>query len=109
MLKLDKLPISMAGFIVGGLIASAFALLYAPKSGEQTRRDIQDKAILAKSKANMAIEDARGRVSNAVEDVQSRVQQMIDCVGKEKDSSEVNEQRTSLERGVDGAMDVMKS
>ena len=35
----------LAGFLVGGLIGAATALLMAPQSGEETRTLIQEKGI----------------------------------------------------------------
>jgi gas vesicle protein len=49
----------MAGFFLGIMIAGTLALLYAPKSGKQTRREIKVKAMLAKRKAGFALEDAQ--------------------------------------------------
>ena len=117
--KLRKLVIGVAGFLVGGLIAAAVALLYAPQSGKQTRSEINENVLLAKKKASMAIEDAKGRVINTAEEVQGRAQHILETVGqgaqhkanqlKEIGSIVVNEQKTSLERGADEAMEVLKS
>lgn len=112
-------PIGIAGFLLGGLIAASVALLYAPKSGEETRADIKDKAMMAKTRAEMAIDGAKASMQNAADELQGRTRQVLDRVEYEaryranrlKDigSVLVNEQKTSLERGVDGALDVMKS
>ena len=34
----------LKGFLLGGLIGSVIALLYAPKSGKETREEISQKA-----------------------------------------------------------------
>jgi gas vesicle protein len=34
----------MIGFLTGGIVGAAIALLYAPKSGKELRKDIKDKA-----------------------------------------------------------------
>lgn len=72
-----------AGFIMGGLVGAAVALLMAPHSGEETRAiikdrsiELKDKAVVygqdAKAKAEKAMLDARARVELAVEDLQKR-------------------------------------
>ena len=33
----------LLGLLAGGVVGSAIALLYAPKSGKELRRDIRDK------------------------------------------------------------------
>ena len=35
----------LVGFVVGGLVGAAVALLYAPQSGMETRAYIKDKSI----------------------------------------------------------------
>lgn len=42
------------GLLIGGLIGAAFALLYAPKSGEETREEIRHSAeeLLEKAKCH---------------------------------------------------------
>ncbi|GAB6183366.1 YtxH domain-containing protein [Thermodesulfovibrio hydrogeniphilus] len=47
----------LAAFLLGGVIGAAFALLYAPKSGEETRREIKKKAKELKKKTVRAAED----------------------------------------------------
>ncbi|MBQ9021403.1 MAG: YtxH domain-containing protein [Eggerthellaceae bacterium] len=51
-------------FIVGGIVGAATALLYAPKTGEETRAYVADKA-----------NEAWGSAQNAGSDAQSRGQQ----------------------------------
>lgn len=119
MYRLNTLSSGAAGFLVGGAIAAAVALLYAPRSGEQTRTEIKERAMLARWKANMAIEEAKERVLNAAEEVQDRAHNVIESVGqeaqhkahrlKEIGSTVVEEQKTSLERGAYEAREALKS
>ena len=119
MYKLNTVSSGAAGFLVGGVIAAAVALLYAPRSGEQTRTEIKQTAMRAKMKANMAIEEAKERVLNAAEEAQDKVQHVIESVGheaqykadrlKEIGYTVADEQKTSLERGAYEAREVLKS
>jgi gas vesicle protein len=53
-------------FLLGGLVGAAAALLLAPKSGKDTRRDIKDFAEDVKCKVTTYAEDVRESVSEGV-------------------------------------------
>lgn len=61
-----------AGFMLGGLIGAAVALLMAPQSGEETRAIIKDKSIELKDKAVEYSQDARMRAEAAMVEARSR-------------------------------------
>jgi len=49
----------MMAFVLGAAAGAALALLYAPASGEETRRRIKDKARESKEKAESVARDGR--------------------------------------------------
>jgi gas vesicle protein len=55
----------LSGFLMGGLIGAAVALLMAPQSGEETRKLIREKGIELRDQASDSLEtaaaDARAR------------------------------------------------
>jgi gas vesicle protein len=55
-----------AGLIVGALIGAAVALLYAPQSGEETRRVVKEKASVVKGAVAKAAGKAREAVSSKI-------------------------------------------
>ncbi len=55
----------LAGFVVGGLVGAAVALLLAPYSGQETRKMIQDKSIELKNTTVEQAEQARARAEAA--------------------------------------------
>lgn len=54
-------------FFIGGLIGAGIALLVAPKSGAETRKQIKEFAEEAKDKAETYIEKVKEKASAAVE------------------------------------------
>jgi gas vesicle protein len=85
------------GFVIGGVIGVATALLMAPQSGEETRTMIQDKGIELKEKAEGAYADMHKKAEAAFADLRGKVDELsakIDqAVGrvKQEDSQETTE------------------
>ncbi len=67
----------LAGFIIGGLVGAATALLMAPQSGEETRAVIKEKSIEIKDKAVVTAEDARARAERALEDARIKAEEAV--------------------------------
>src|ERR671922_2331659 len=47
----------LTGFLVGSVIGAATALLYAPRSGEETRAEIRDKAYELRDRTTETVKD----------------------------------------------------
>ncbi len=65
-------------FLLGGLIGAGIALLYAPKSGRETRRDISKTAKRIKRDAVELVEDTIQTVDEFVGDVKERASDIIE-------------------------------
>lgn len=65
----------LAGFVIGGLVGAAVALLLAPQSGEETRTIIKERSIELKDKAVETAEDTRLRAEKALEEARLRADQ----------------------------------
>ena len=65
-------------FLLGGLLGAAVALLYAPQSGRETRRDIAKTAKKVKKEASELVEETIESVNDFVGDVKSKASQIID-------------------------------
>lgn len=63
-------------FVIGGLIGASVALLYAPKSGEETRRNIKRRAKELKKKAVRAAEDLYEEIEELSETLRRRIDEM---------------------------------
>ncbi|MEN6468066.1 MAG: YtxH domain-containing protein [Smithella sp.] len=82
------------GLVIGGLIGAAIGILFAPKSGKETRQDIAEKAdeLLAKAKeeyqkaaekskaayeaAIIRLKDAEGIAREKVEEIEEKVSEL---------------------------------
>ena len=62
-------------FLLGGLAGAGAALLFAPKSGNETRQRIRELAEDVKEKAEGYVEQAKGRVSSSLEKGKGYVQE----------------------------------
>ncbi|OPY91633.1 MAG: YtxH-like protein [Syntrophaceae bacterium PtaU1.Bin231] len=65
-------------FLLGGLIGAAIALLYAPQSGRETRKDISRAARRAKNATVDLIEDTIDDVDHFIRDLKKRAADILD-------------------------------
>jgi gas vesicle protein len=66
----------LAGFVVGGLVGAAVALLLAPQTGEETRTLIHDRSIELKDKAVERAEEARVKAEAAAAEARARAEEI---------------------------------
>ena len=71
------------GVVIGGLIGAAIGVLFAPKSGKETRQDIADKADELLVKAKAEYEKAAEKSKTAYEAAVKRLKE-AEGVAKEK-------------------------
>ncbi len=68
----------LVGFVIGGLVGAAVALLMAPQTGEETRAAIMEKSIELKDKAVVSAEEARSRAEKAMEDARVQAEESVE-------------------------------
>ncbi len=73
-----KCTCGAVGLIVGGLLGAAIALLYAPQSGRETRKDIQRTARRLKNSTADLIEDTIDDVSDFVNDLREKAADIVE-------------------------------
>jgi gas vesicle protein len=66
----------LAGFVIGGMVGAAVALLLAPQSGEDTRTLIHDRSIELKDKAAEKAETARIKAEAAAAEARARADEL---------------------------------
>ena len=74
----------IGSFVLGALVGAGLALLFAPKSGEETQEEIKTRAIKLKDVAQERVREAQtnleGRLSTAREHLQTRVEHVREAV-----------------------------
>jgi len=65
--RLNYLGTFLAGLVLGSLVGAAMAMLMAPASGSDTRRQIREKSLELRSQAEHQVEEARKRAEEMQE------------------------------------------
>ncbi len=64
----------LAGFILGGLVGAAVAMIMAPSSGTETRKQIVDRGLELRGKTESRLDEARKRAEEMSGDVKTRAE-----------------------------------
>ena len=94
----DDLKKILGAFFVGGAIGALIALLYAPQSGKETRKDIVRTARKIKKETSQVVEDAIDSISEFADGVKEKVSNIIEH-GKDISESAKKEIVKNLEYG----------
>ncbi|NWF99003.1 MAG: YtxH domain-containing protein [Nitrospirae bacterium] len=93
----DYKKIALA-FLIGGAVGAGIALLYAPQSGKDTRKDIAKTARKIKRETVNIVEDAIDTINDFADDVKEKISDLIDS-GKDISDSAKKEILKNLEHG----------
>jgi gas vesicle protein len=69
----------IGSFLIGLALGAGAALLLAPQSGQETRREIARRARRAQEAAQDLVEDLSGTVADKFQDVRASVEERIDA------------------------------
>lgn len=92
----DDFGAFVSGFMVGGLIGAAVALLLAPQSGEETRTMIREKGVELKDQVETTATDARLRAEEMAADARSRAEDM-----QQRGQVVLEEQKSRIEEAIE--------
>lgn len=105
---------TFSSFIFGGIIGAIIALLFAPRSGEETRQIIVEKGETVRDNTLRSIREAQDVALASLNEAQAR----IDVINKEikamlSDLQEIGktvaaEQREAMEVGLQDAKDTVE-
>lgn len=127
----------LIGFLTGGVVGAAIALLYAPKSGKELRQDLKGKADeliddaekyidVAKEKAVDLINEGKKKSESLVSDAKIKAEELIKdaekvfseakfkanefiTTGKDTITQESSRLKTAVKAGVDAYKDAKNS
>ncbi len=85
----------VSGFVIGGLVGAAVALLMAPQSGEETRTLIRDRGIELRDQVGQTADQARTRAEEMARDAKSRAENL-----QQRGQVILEEQRGRIEEAV---------
>lgn len=94
----DNAKIIGGAFLIGGVIGAAVALLYAPKSGRETRKDISKAARRIKNNTVDLIEETIEDVNEFASDLKEKTADIIEQ-GMDLSDKAKKEIVTALEHG----------
>ncbi len=92
----------VSGFLVGSVIGAATALLFAPRSGEETRTEIRDKAVDLRDQATGTVKDTVSQVRSKASDVKDNVMDKVEGL-KERGKQVVTKQLDHVSDVADSA------
>lgn len=73
-------------FVWGMLLGAAAALLFAPKSGRETRRELTDSVYRLRDQAEEKVREVQHTVTDTVEDVRRQFEEGIDTARRAVES-----------------------
>jgi gas vesicle protein len=111
----------VAGILIGGLIGAVIGILYAPKSGKETREEIAKKAdqLLAKAKEEYecAIEKSRKAYEETIQRLKrlektawekaEEVGEKVDEI-TERGKESIHESKSRLKKAIDAGVEAFK-
>ncbi|MCB0288680.1 MAG: YtxH domain-containing protein [Calditrichaeota bacterium] len=60
------------GLLIGGIIGTVIGILYAPKSGKRTRREIYNKSVHLRNDAEAKLMEAQEKTAEVLDEAASR-------------------------------------
>lgn len=100
-------------FLLGGMIGATIGLLYAPKSGEETRQLIKGESEEIVNKAVASMHEAQDTAMSTIHEAQTRLETLNEetkeRLGKLQEIAKdtIDEQKVSLKKGYSKAREVV--
>lgn len=89
---------SFGWFVIGAALGAGIALLYAPRSGEETRREIGRRWDDLKEEAEEKFEELQEGFEEGKEKLRAKIERLVDGDREERRESRTPSAREELER-----------
>ena len=86
----------LAGFLLGGIVGAAIALLMAPASGEETRDELRSRGIELRNRSEELSNEAMVQAQKLAEEGQKRAME-----AQERSRLALEEQKSRLEEAIE--------
>jgi gas vesicle protein len=73
-----KVAVAAMLIVAGGIIGAGVALLFAPQSGQRTRKDLVRYARKTKDRADEAVDDIAANISDLVDTIGDKAEDLLD-------------------------------
>jgi gas vesicle protein len=89
----------VGAFLLGALLGAGVALLFAPRSGVETQREIKEKVVRLKDVAGQRVREAQQRIEERLDQTRGEVLDRVDSIREAVESGRraANEARSELE------------
>ena len=110
---MKKTKTGFFAFLFGGMIGATIGLLYAPRSGEETRQFLKDESDEMLNKAVTSAREVQDTAKTTIQDAQTRLETFNQDTKErltkiqEIAKSTIGEQKESLEKGYSKAREVV--
>jgi len=93
---------SFGAFLLGALVGAGIALLYAPRSGSEIRRELRNGVQRMRETAEGAVRQVQETVASAVDDLREQVTDQVESARRavEAGREAARRARTDLERRI---------
>jgi gas vesicle protein len=105
----------VSGFLLGGLVGAAVALLLAPQTGEETRALIGEKAIELKDQVDQKASETLTRAEQIAEEAKLRAEKLteeakVKASDIQKQGKEIiDTQKTKLEKAIEAGKEPLST
>ena len=92
----------VTGLLIGGLIGAATALLMAPRSGEETRAEIRNKAVEYRDRTRDVVNETMSQAKSKAGELKEGVVEMAEDIkrrGKQTASQQLDQVAQAAETG----------
>jgi gas vesicle protein len=89
----------VGAFLLGALLGAGVALLFAPRSGQETQREIKERVVRLRDVAGQRVREAQQRIEERFDQTRGEVLDRVDSIREAVESGRraANEARSELE------------